>query len=209
MSLSEKIGCFIFDLDGTLVMTYSEYYNEQFGKAFDHFGLKKDKELFRRLWFDDNRSRIIRDLGVDAEKFWKYYNGIEDLEFRKKCISFYSNKDRHVMSKLMEKSIKTAVITGTAEKIMDLEVDFFGKGFFDACYSTYETKARKSTLITICINNFNAERNRCVYVGNSDKDIIESKIAGVKSVLVEREEYPVREMPDYRVKSLDEILKFT
>lgn len=207
MSLVEKLGCVMFDLDGTLIRTSKEYYEKQFELVFDHFHLKKDKNIFRNLWFDDNRSSIVSSLGVNPKEFWDYFNKIIDLEFRKKCISLYNDTDRSVVSALSNRSIKTAVITSTTENVMLMEVDFFGMGFFDACYSTYKSRAQKSSLISECINRFCVGSSRCAYVGNSDRDITQPRILGIKSILVDRKEYPAREKPDYKIEKLKEILE--
>jgi FMN phosphatase YigB (HAD superfamily) len=207
MSLVEKLGCVMFDLDGTLIRTSKDYYEKQFGLVFDHFHIEKDKNIFRKLWFDDNRSSIVNSLGVDARDFWEHYNEIEDPELRKKCISLYDDMDCPVLHTLSDKGIKTAVITSTTENVMIMEVDFFGSGIFDACYSTYKSRAQKSSLISECIDKFGIESSRCVYVGNSDRDIVQPRILGIKSILVDRKEYPFRKKPDYKVDNLKDILE--
>jgi FMN phosphatase YigB (HAD superfamily) len=207
MSLVEKLRLITFDLDGTLIRTNSRYYVMQFRRALIHFGKLADELFIRKLWFDDNRSKYIRDLGIDSNEFWKHYNSIENLESRKKNIRLYSFNDRAVIRKLRKKGIKTAVITGTTEKVMGIELGLFGKELFDACYSTYSPRAYKRDKIIECMARFGAASDSCMHVGNSDGDVAEPRIYGVKSVLIERNEYPAVEKPDYKIQNLKDILE--
>jgi FMN phosphatase YigB (HAD superfamily) len=206
MSLFGGLELVLFDLDGTLVRTSSDYVERFLGVCLDHFGISWDKVLARRLWFDDDRSDIVRGLGVDPKLFWGYYNQVEDLSFRSGAISLYELDDPDFVSCLGFLGLPRVVVTGASRVTMDLELDFFGGGF-ERAYSTNQLGVRKREVIVDCLDRFGVSRNKAVFVGNSDGDVREARAAGVKSVLIDRKEYPVSERSDYRIGKLYELLR--
>ena len=206
MSLFSGLELVLFDLDGTLVRTSEDYVERFLGVCLDHFGISKNGGLARRLWFDDYRSDIVKGLGVDPKVFWEYYNKVEDLSHRFGAISLYEVDDPDFVSCLSFLGLSRVVVTGASKSSMDLELDFFGGGF-DAAYSTHQLGVKKRNVIFECLEKFGVRSKNAVFVGNSDGDIREARASGVKSVLVDRREYPVREIPDYKINSLYELLK--
>ncbi len=205
------IKAIIFDLDGTLVHTVSEYRYAVVKKTLKELGVSSfSKKNTDKFWFGGNRNKTIREIfKVEPEVFWKVFHKHDTIEEREKHTKAYEDVD--FIKELKKEGYKTGIVTGSIESIALMEIKMVGKESFDAIIITQisngvEPKPHPSGLER-CINMLGVKKDEVIYVGNSDEDIIAAKNAGVLDVLIDRNEYEIDEKikPTYKIKTLYEL----
>ncbi len=197
----------LFDMDGTLIHTTDEYIEKTFDKTLKRFNLKADKELIRKMWFDDKRNEIVKnELNMEPKKFWDSFTEDIDLEYKKEHTRHYGEEDIKTLEELKNRNIKTALITNAAQNLLDFEIAFIGKHFFDNILRNHHAVTNKAELIKLCLAEFRLESKDVIFVGNSDGDIRSCEEAGVDCAIIDRKEYPAKLKSKYRFDDLKELL---
>lgn len=202
-----KYKAVLFDLDETLVHTSEEYIQHIFKEPLKRFKIKAGKDMIRRLWFDDDRNKILKEeLGTDPKVFWDFFAENIDLEMKKYHTRHYGEEDINTLEKLKERGIKMALISNAAQNLLEFEIGFIGKHFFDNILRNPHAITNKADLIKECLDKFSIKNEDVVFIGNSDGDIKSCKEAGIDCAIIDRKEFPNKLHPKYRFDSLKEML---
>ena len=200
----------MFDLDGTLVHTAPEYRYKVVGRTLDKLCVRHaDKRDIDSFWFGGNRDALIREcFGLKPELFWEEYVRHDTIELRKRFMKVYDDVD--FIPELRRNGYKTGVVTGAPVHVANFEMDMLGEKNFDALVlARQENKLLpkpSSQGLELCLGVLKVDRDKAMYVGNSDEDMEMARGANVLDVFVDRGEH---EFPDLRpsvtVRSLYEL----
>jgi len=203
--MSYKIA--LFDVDGTIIHTDHDFIVRSLGKAFDKFRVDYDPGLALRIWFDDDRDKILsKEFGVDVKKFWSYYNKhAYSFEERKNSVDVYSAKDRQVVACLKNKlNVGTGIVSSNVKECLDMEVGFFGRHLFD--YVACTNHVPKADGLRASLGKFGVMPEEALYVGNSAGDILSSNAIGIDCAVIDRKEYGNRLVHNFKFEKLEDVL---
>lgn len=175
----------LFDLDGTLVYTLIDL-NNAINYALENNGLKtisidKTKEFIGSgiknlvLKAIDNKIEIFNEVYHDFKKY--YHNNINNN-------STPYNGVVELLKSLKENNIKIAVVSNKyQEGVEKICIPLFGE------YSNVFIGARdninikpSSDMVNLALNKLNLNNNECLFVGDSNVDIMTAKNSNMKSI---------------------------
>ena len=209
----------IFDLDGTLTDTLTAI--SHFGNlALCECGFKTfPKECYKKF-VGDGRKKLIERM-LDAQQ------ALTDENYNKVCRIYDENYEKNPMYKtdayegikdmiqiLKESGIKIAVCSNKPHNVVcDVVKTVFGENVFDCVYGVCEGAQVKPNpeCAEKIIRELGADKNECIFIGDTNVDIFTAKNAGIKSIGVlwgfrDREEL-ISAGTDYIAEKPDEILK--
>lgn len=190
---------YVFDLDGTLIDSY-----KTIGKLFN-ITLEKnnlpplDLELYRYLLGDGAKVLVEKGLKRSLEIKGEF---ISEGEFTKlqdriypEYIEFYNTFDdditkpfdciKSTLNILKGWGKKLAICTNKPQPATDIIVDkIFGKDYFDMVIGMTEERPRKPDpkVLNDIIDNFNIDKSRVAYFGDTSVDMITGRNAEVFTV---------------------------
>ena len=201
-----KYEAVLFDLDGTLVHTTSEYRYLIVGDTLRDLGKEPDEKSIDKFWFEAIRDDIIREcFGLEPEVFWKTYDTYDTMEVRAKFTEPYD--DIGFVQELRQKGCKTAIVTGAPQRIVTLELGMLGEQNFDAVVIAHAAteitpKPHPHGLIE-CLRLLEVDRSKAMYVGNADEDVEAARNAQMLDVLLARGEHEFPGIsPSVKIRSL-------
>ncbi len=182
------IRCCIFDLDGTLLNTLDDlaascnHALRQFGydghdvQSYRYFvGNGVDKLIQRAISVDaspEQRQAVKRVFSEHYAKHFmdltKPYDGIES-----------------VLRVLKLGNIRTGVVTNKPHAFsIELVTGIFGSKFFDVIIGASDELPKKPNPdgVLRCIEQLGVSKQDCVYIGDSDIDVMTAKNAGIRSI---------------------------
>lgn len=194
----------IFDLDGTLTDSV-ESIAYSANRALQECGLKPNPiESYKRFAGDGVEEMLIRSLTAAGD------TKLENLEqvilkyrefFAKDCTYQVKPYDGIVelLKELKDKNIKIAVLTNKPHaRAVDVVEAIFGKDYFDIIIGQSKHINRKPSPdgALIIADELGLLTNECIYIGDTDTDMITGKAANMFTVGVtwgfrEREELEV------------------
>lgn len=175
----------LFDLDGTLVYTLIDL-NNAINYALENNGLKtisidKTKEFIGSgiknlvLKAIDNKIEIFNEVYHDFKKY--YHNNINNN-------STPYNGVIELLKSLKENNVKIAVVSNKyQEGVEKICIPLFSE------YSNVFIGARdninikpSSDMVNLALNKLNLNNNECLFVGDSNVDIMTAKNSNMKSI---------------------------
>lgn len=221
-SKSRKISAVIFDIDGTLVDSFSAYYSI-FNRGISRYNLGPASrkflanclkeslslgEMLRRIFSTNGGEPLIERckreilelfLKVEVDEV-KPYPGINEL-----------------LENLKDRGIKIGIATGRMSLPEDEWSRFkrFGLDrFIDAIVTSREVEGRKPAPDTIieCAKRLNVLIEECLVVGDTGSDIVAARRAGAIPVAVSRgqdnKDLLEKEKPESIFKNLNELITY-
>jgi phosphoglycolate phosphatase-like HAD superfamily hydrolase len=204
-----KYKAIIFDLDGTLVHTLSEYRYMVVGKTLKEFGQNATEKNIDRFWFEGDRDTIIKEIfHVEPKKFWHAFRTHDNNIIRTQHTKPY--EDIKAIHELKAKGFLIGIVTGAPTHIAELEINLIGKERFDCIICAHEDNGYKIKPdphgIIECMKKLGVNNNEAVYVGNADEDVEAARNAKVLDVLIDRDEHDIKHIkPRFKIKSLHEL----
>ena len=182
------IKLIIFDLDGTLVNSIEDLadssnyaltkngFPTHEGYKYKHFVGDGVQMLIKRALPENSRSdETILKVKADFSEYYnehyssktKPYNGINEL-----------------LSELKAKEISMAVASNKPDEFSKVIVSlFFGDTFtFVQGNTTQIPKKPDPQIVFFILEKLNIKKSECLFVGDSDIDIMTAKAAGIKSI---------------------------
>ncbi len=212
ITLSE-LEAVLLDLDGTLVFTPFEYRKRIVKKSLKDVGINScSREDVDSFWYGTERARIITDrFGIEKPGlYWRAYCKHDTAEARKQFARPYD--DSGYVLELRQRGIKTAIVTGAPPHIADVEINMLGKENFDAVVVASPLNGRKPKpnpeCIEECLGMLGVGKEKAVYVGNAEEDVITANNAGIPCIIVDRKECKLEfkeAKPLYVISSLYEM----
>ncbi len=191
-----KYEAVIFDLDGTLVHSLPEYRYTVVGATLSELGVKSSEAEIDRFWFEARRDDIVTDnFGLSLDDFWSTYRKYDTIDLRKKLTKVYDDVD--FIQELKRAGYKTGIVTGAPLHIAELEINMLERENYDAivvahCLNGFTPKPHPQGLEE-CISLLETTKDKAIYVGNADEDVMTARNAQVFDVLIDRKEH---EFPD-------------
>lgn len=207
----------IFDLDGTLLNTLDDLANAC-NYALNKFNFPIHEVDKYKTFIGNGIYKLVeralpeckKDSGTATmvlEAFNKYYN-----EHMMDMTKPYDGV-LDLLDKLVSEEIKLAVVSNKKHDFtIDIVKKYFGERF-DIVFGhrdNYKEKPDPASVLEV-IKDFNVSKEECIYIGDSNVDIITARNAGVKSIGVswgfrEKEEL-AREGADYLADNTVELKK--
>ena len=183
----------IFDLDGTLVHTKSDYRYLVVPRALSEFNRTASHDEIDTFWFEPERSEFVRKhFRIEPREFWKVFDNYDSPELRSHYTNVY-NDAKIIIKKLKEHGFKIGVVTSAPRFIATPEVGMIGEDLFDTVVianSLNDIKPKPDPQgINTCLWNLGVPKEDAIFVGNGSEDIIAAKRAQVFDVLVVRGKY--------------------
>lgn len=182
----------IFDLDGTLLYTLPTivHYNNRALKkfGFNEISLDKCKQLCR-LPYKEFYENLLLFGGCPEQDVEKYRDAVGSYDQKIYMEDMlYLTEPYPGITRLLEalktKNIKLAVLTNKPDQIAKSVIGATFGGIFDLCVGQTPTNIPKPDPRSLwnVIEGLSLTREECVYVGDTDIDLITAKEAGVFSI---------------------------
>jgi len=210
----------IFDLDGTLLDTL-ESISYSANRALIKCGLKPHpKECYKNFAGDGQENLILRSLHAAGDTRFKLYEDVMK-EYRSLFVEdcTYKVKPYDGIVDLLESAksqgLKLAVLSNKADANVRYIIDtVFGKDKIDYVLGAKSTYARKPSRegIDIVLDQLHLKVDECIYVGDTDTDMLTGRGAGIFTIGVTwgfRDERELKEGgADVIVSHPQDIIKF-
>ncbi len=209
----------IFDLDGTL-MDSAEDLEAACNYALDKFNLHHVDSQKYKLLLGTGRRKVVESI---VGEFFENYDESTIEEFLVHYNAYYENHMLDhtkpyegildMLDYLNKNNILTAILSNKPD---DFTKELVSRTFGDRIHYVYglkdgcQAKPDPASLLDI-ISELKAEKNQCVYIGDTEIDVKTAKNAGIKSIGVlwgfRTSSVLQNEGADYIVSTADEIKK--
>jgi len=212
-------NCVIFDLDGVLVDsvdTWIKIHSDAAKKFMPN--PPPDEELDKLVWATTSEL-IERLIPRDAEKreetakrMLSYIHKSMETLISSSCVKEQEGS-KELLKKLKQRNKKIGLVTNNERRITEKMLGHFNlQGFFDTTVTMDDVENTKPhpEPILKALKRLRCKPGDCLYVGDSEADIIAGKAAGVTTVLLNatrnREQIKTKTKPDHTLNKLDEVL---
>jgi HAD superfamily hydrolase (TIGR01549 family) len=192
-----KIKGIIFDLDGTLIKTPGiPMFNEILKTSLEKIGISNSNiKNMSKIWNSGkNNKKILKGWGVENPyEFWRLFDEIDYIT-RNRMIKNNIIKpfeDVKVIEKLSKK-FYLGVVSNSSKEIVDLEIDAFKlRDFFKSIIfmgTEFQDFAKPEPYGLIwCAQKLGLTVEESIYVGDLEVDAIAGRRAGIKTLIINRD----------------------
>ena len=210
-----KTKCVIFDLDGVLVDTVEAWMKIHREAAKKFVPNPPADEEIDKLVYTPTSEFVDRLLPENIEmrdkiarKMHDYIqNHMEDM-ITSSCVKEKEGA-RDLLRKLKQEKIKIGLVTNNEKKFTKQVISHFAlQKFFDAVITKDDVKNTKPhpEPLLKAIEQLGCPLENCIYIGDTEADVIAGKLAGIITVLFYGTQKKVMTAPDFTIKKLNEIL---
>ena len=206
MSKKAEIKTVLFDLDGTLVDTIPSW-NIAYEAAFNYFGIQLTQEQFVAL-HGMSLTQVATYMGLTSSEQESKLRSIRDEKYMSLIKDITWKKfTTEILTKVLESGYNIALITSSWRKFVDaLKLTPGLTSFFDVIVTADDTKRHKPhpDPFFVALEALNANPEECIYVGDHECDIIGSRKAGIKNILLHKDEWN-KTQPDHKITCISEL----
>lgn len=185
-----SIKACIFDLDGTLTDTIRAI--AHFGNmALSAYGMEPIPTEDYKMYVGDGRDKLIHRIlaarGNDTADMFEKVRDVYDENYEKDYLYDTNAYDGipELIAALKEKGVKTAVCSNKPDNVVHFVTDnIFGENCFDAVRGVIDgmpTKPDPRSALEIAAA-LKADPSECLFLGDTNVDILTAKNAGMTSV---------------------------
>ena len=180
----------IFDLDGTILDTLQDL-TDAVNYVLEKYGYKKAgiKEVRKNLGYG-GVNLISKVLGqqVEKEKFNEIYKNYLDYYSAHCDVKTEPYEGIYQMLENLKKvGMKLAVVSNKGDRQVQILVESHFKGLFDFAHGERKNVKRKpdrEAIISI-VNEFGFDVKECIYIGDSEVDLLTAKNSGMDHIIVD------------------------
>ena len=212
-----KYNTIIFDLDGTLLNTLEDLADAvNYALKESGYPLRTTDEVRR---FIGNGVKKLMERSTpdnitdgDFEKCYQLFREYYKNNSRNKTAPFEGITD--LLKKLKEQGIKTAVVTNKMDEAAQDVIRYYFGELIDITIGQRDGIPTKPdpACVNKAIESLNAEKESCIFIGDSDVDILAGHNAGLPAIGVtwgyRSKELLLESGADYIAESPFEILEF-
>lgn len=201
----------LFDLDGTLLDT-NELIIQSFQHTYQrHLNKQVDKEEIIKTFGEILKITLDREFGDDSEEAIKTYRNFQIGKFEK-LISIHAGVKEGVI-KLYKQGYKLGVVTSRLNESAIRGLNHFGlMEYFNIIIGADDTEKHKPdpTPAFMALKEMGGKPEETIFVGDSPFDVLCSKNAGIKSVIVGWSALPMdmilKHEPGFVVDSMENLV---
>lgn len=209
------VDTILLDLDGTLIDT-TEIIISAFKETFDHFfpnvKLSEDEytnllgqTLYKTFGFYTEDPKQLDDI-------IKFYREVSNLRIENGLEAY--PKAQETLAYLKKKNIKLGIVTSKMRKVATYHLEITGLlSYIDGIIGYEDVVEHKPSKEPIekALELLNASKERCVYVGDHENDMIAAKRAGIMACAVtysNRLNEMLKENPEFVIDELSHLKDF-
>jgi len=212
------LTCVIFDLDGVLVDSVDAWIE------VDRSAAKKfvpdppsDDVLAELVWISVSEfidmllPKDIEKREETAKRMYDYISKLMEAAIDRSIVKEREGS-KELLKKLKQEKKKIGLVTNNERWITEKMLDHFTlQGFFDTIVTKDDVKNTKPHPEPIhkALKRLQCKPENCLYIGDSEGDVIAGNAAGVMTVFLKtsenREQVKMKTKPDHIIKKLDEI----
>lgn len=193
----------IFDLDGTLVTTETDYRRKLIKDILLKFGYSASDNDADLIWFSHDRISLLNKWNIPFMNVWN--------EFDKYTTEIAEHTVPYDDVGILSDVGKSALLTGSRRPLALQKLKRIDHEF-DAIVITDpngDAPSKPDPMgVRLCLEKMGTNLANTIYVGNSDEDILTAKNAGMFSILIDRKEHPHESHPNAKIESLYELARF-
>lgn len=179
----------LFDMDGTILDTLEDM-NDAVNTSLENFGFETITLAQTRSYVGNGIGRLIRlalPNNVDEETYervLKFYKSYYESHCRVKTREYEGISE--LLNVLKEAGIKLAVVSNKPDPAVQELAEYFFGGIFDFAVGESAAVRRKPApdSVNAAVCAMSAEKNTCVYIGDSEVDIATAKNAEIDCISV-------------------------
>ncbi|MGC8496674.1 MAG: HAD family hydrolase [Thermoplasmata archaeon] len=207
----------IFDIDGTILDSFESIYLSLSNilKKYNVENLNREelKEMMDYMSFEEIVLTLAKKYNLlDSEKILELSK--DYTAYFKKSIKVYSRLFPGINNAIqhLSESFKLGVISYNPKDIVKIQLlDFDLLKYFPFVRGFEDVNGHKRVGIIEFSRTYGLDLNEIVYIGDQPKDIIEARLAGVRSIAVtygvSKYDSLLKEHPDYFADSAKELLE--
>lgn len=200
----------LLDLDGTIVDVEFDYIRSVFDRVGRIAGYEFSDEQARAIWYGrgGSRDRLLRELGLDSDRFWEIFHQVEDPTAR--VAASFRYDDAAFVGEL---AVPVGLVTHCQSYLARPVIEYLDMtDWFDAvvcCTGAIGWKPDPAPIERAMADlGVATVSHDGVLLGDSPHDVAAARNAGLDAVHVERHDPSVRSRPvdaDAQVTCLDEL----
>lgn len=198
------LSTFLFDLDGTIWDSKPLVIRSLKKVISDKKGINLSKQNLLNLINKGSPIQVLNDYGINHDIFWKEYTKHYDL------VKLFFDDTSKILQESLDCGKKLGVVTSLKVNIALSMLENFGlTGFFSTIVTPSDTSARKPSPkpVLIAVHRLKSERDKTIYIGDQEIDLLAAKSAGCYSGLAGwSNNTEIKTEPDFRLSKLRDIL---
>lgn len=176
----------IFDLDGTIVDSLEDLADTT-NLLLEKYQYSKHSMHSYRKFVGEGIDRLLQKaFGTEDKAFLQTIRKEFDILYQTKCL----DKTKPylgiiaLLTKLQQQGIKMAVVTNKAQEIAEFMVEQIFPTMFLYVYGNSDAYPRKPNpfIVNKVIVELHSNKEECIFIGDSDIDIITGKNAKIKTI---------------------------
>lgn len=187
--MTKKYELLVFDMDGTILNTLVDIM-DAVNYSLSNMGFsERSYEQVRSYVGNGARVLMTKALGDNAtkemiEKGVEYFRSYYNVHCKDKTAPYDGIMD--LLHKVKDLGYKLAVVSNKPDDAVKILVDKYFDNVFDFSLGERADIEKKPApdMVNLCLKELNVDRNKAIYIGDSDVDYNTAKNSGLDVILV-------------------------